>query len=266
MKAMNDTLNIPHKILECWNNRFRLENSVLIKRYMEFGMDIHLHFTVIGVGFQHQCCATFNSENAMGRLRAMVETGLNVGTQCVEQSVFVGDVKCMNYIKGVGDGFETKNVAISWIRLKLLDQCCGLITDSLYLSFSSGFVSLPAPENGKLRPGLEFGGILTVGDNELPNKMVEAGAEMIKDFSGQNAEAQWRGSHGSGWIDDVKGVLLNSELLLFDDGVRFAFQEHTDLRFEITDILVGPIDLKFDALELFYHEREKGKSKQTRPT
>jgi hypothetical protein len=79
--------------------------------------------------------------------------------------------------------------------------------------------------------------------------MVEARAQVMNDLSGKNAKPQW--DRSAKMI--VKRFLKRLVLVIGDDWMEALLKEGPDLPVEVTDTLVGPLELFSDAIQRVRH-------------
>jgi hypothetical protein len=147
--------------------------------------------------------------------------------------MFVGNVHALDDCEGV------KRRIDSLVRLELLDEIeCTSVHHTLYLSVVSGqfvFRRWPLFKDGKFyKSGLLGKSTGFVGT--FPNDVIQAGPEMVNDFSCKDAKAK-RDGQRLVILDSLRESLI---LELWENRVLAFTKEPRDLRIEILDVLVGP--------------------------
>ena len=125
------------------------------------------------------------------------------------------------------------------IRLKSFDQNPNIgIRNLLYLSLKSGnvsFINRLFAQDRKINRHLVYLG----ASGEVPNDVVEAGSQMMNNFTSEHTELWWNDAI----LMVFNGLRKALKVVLWDSGVIAFIEEPLDFSIEIKDVLFGPDDL-----------------------
>ena len=234
---IDDASNKIRQLTEAFNERFTLKNPRFAERYIKGRCDVHVHIRFSQLGLDPvDFCAVFHPQTLASRDldfngRRSVNHGGWAKPHCYEKPVLVYDVES---VKG------KKRIVPSLVRLQFLDQAHRSIAGSVYFSPKLGFKVLSAFPDKEL--GLIIGSA-SIGVNELPRQMIQGRTQIVDNIASDGGESQRNCVLDPNVNDPIAGLSIN----LGNRRIRLTFEKGLDFRFEITDVLFGPVDLGFDA-------------------
>lgn len=244
------------KLHESWDNRLILGAPKLLKRYMANKMNIQLQVRSRSIeGHRTDYCAIltyrkkfrpsphdlrqlemgigltrrFNTRDIL-EFHPMPKMGISTDEN--QGLMFVPNIVFMEKHEGRFFGLPSR------VRLYGTDDFFRGRRDALYHSAVTGrFEFLSCNADGEL--GVPPGGLTVVGDKR-PKQMVQAGAQVMDNFSSDNTEAyrQWAAICS---ID----ILRRPILMLTDNSIVRCrpLIEGSDVVCEFVDVLFGPLNL-----------------------
>lgn len=238
---------------QAWDDRFEFGRPKLLERYLRGELRVHLHMR--GGTFERDCkdfCAVL-AHGGLGRPHASdddIRFG-SVGRKILgvvdcdhrPQKDAAGDDHEQGMLVGNIVGVEDGEGGIRWIgsrvRLHPLNDCQRATGDALYYSVLAGLFKLsPSEADRELDP--ECRGLVP-GQHKSPDKMIQAGAEVVDNLPGQHRKPQ-----RDGFTEACKAVLSCVILVLTDNSIGFRVRPEIlgNLSIEVSDILVGPLNLR----------------------
>lgn len=208
----------------------------LPKRYECGEFHPHIHFTVCkGLSDFMTCCRVF--ANAQQLCEIQLGSLFRPGADDGQRPMLVKAVHIMEDQNGV---VRTVPLGDSVVWLQRLDDCAGLITDSLYFSVEQGkFVGSRRPrvEDWKLN-SIGISGSVPGLPQKLPDEIVKRRAIVMQDFADE-------------YTKPGRDSLLTPEVLEFLDTLGIAFcdftvslfiQKTVNLDIKVLDVLIGPFE------------------------
>jgi len=149
-------------------------------------------------------------------------------------------IKAVHVMEDEQGMLRTMPLGDSVVWLQRLDECAGLITDSLYFSVEQGkFVGSrrPRAEDWKLNIAGIPGAVSDLSQ-KFPNEIVKRGAVVVQDFADEDRKS------GRDALATPKLLeFLNGLVIAFNDfAVTLFVQEAIDLDVKVMDILLGPFE------------------------
>ena len=246
IERINTACDALTQVQKDWDNRFTFERPDLLKRYLDGRINVYLAIGVQGLPEQINPVSLYaildSPREAAGGRRGQLGSKVGFGTnrdgvaedQSVgdhdQQPVFVCNVEIMDNLQN----------RIGRVRrpvwLHSFYKGPRRAGDTLYYSVLHGpFKFLRRIANGKNDP---FGVRYSVLAGECPNDVIETRSKLMGDLASKD-----RNSQRDRRSQDLESVSATFRLTLSDDRIIAAVQESGDLTIEITDLLVGPLDL-----------------------
>lgn len=254
-ELVNDPVDQMRKLMEKWDNRLTLDNLRLAERYLEGGLEIHVHirvFAVVNVDATDFCAVLKNCKplsasaaglghdgHALGGLLGgVVLDPANHGGATAERSneqeaVFVDVVKLVKF---------PEDIIATLVRLERVEDAYRSRRHSLYFSGRVGFVFGSSLEDGKAGPVAPRARRSTVGQNQLPGQMVKTAPQVVQNLPDQQGDGPGDTGADLHPIDLISGL----RVYLDSESIRVTFAEGLQPLFEITDVLFGPFDFCSD--------------------
>jgi hypothetical protein len=218
-------------LYESWDNRLDYPPTKIPERYLrgELAVIIELSVLFSGQRLAYSAHATVNLNSKISRESFEQTTSAEEN----EFAMLVGNVHV------VDDQERAESRTDTLIRLKLLDEVKRVgIQNSLYLSVISGefvFRGWPRLKDREFDVSRVRGSAIGIV-RQFPNDVIQAGPEVVDNFSSKNAESQ-RNLQRLMVMDSLR-VLLVVEL--WEDWVFAFLKEPGDLGLKIEDVLLGP--------------------------
>jgi hypothetical protein len=212
----------------------------LPERYERGEFHPHVHFTIPNGSFGFMsCCGVFMNERCLHEINlgGLLRSGADDG----QFPMLIKAVHVMEDEQGV---VRTVPLGDSIIWLQRLDECAGLITDSLYFSVEQGkFVGSrrPRSEDWKL-DSVGVSGSASGLPQKLPDQIVKRGATVVQDFAdeGGNSRRNLLLTPKLLELVNVLGISVN------DFAVSFFIQEPINFDVKVLDVLIGPFESFLD--------------------
>lgn len=241
------------ELLKDFDNRLEFPFHRLVERYVTGNLCIHLHIEYSRQGdFSNgnACLIYCHPSTQSGSFQSRSGRG-NHNSQL---PMLVGDVHVVNAPKETIERIGTR------IRLQTVNDCQrGNTGDSLYFSTVCGMFKflanvgpntlLSTEADRELNLRSEF--LPSFDRGQLPNQMIEAGSQVMHDFTSKNREAEGNGVLPFS-LKEIESKLLPRIGLLIAENWVYAGthdwkleggklgEEQTDLIIQVTDALVGP--------------------------
>jgi hypothetical protein len=144
-------------------------------------------------------------------------------------------------VKQGQEGTSAAVPSLAWLQSS--DSCASTLAHSAYMSVQHGFVLLGTIHEywkrdlGMLNRLRIDSDSLGRSEDQLIHQHVEAGAAMMDNLSGQDAEA-WRHVFD---INEAIRQIVRVRVCLSDEGVWVSFPENRDLPIETADCFIGPL-------------------------
>ena len=212
----------------------------LPERYERGEFHPHVHFTVSKGPFDFMTrCGVFMNARHLQEIH--LGSLLRPGTDDGQLPMLIKAVHIMEDEQGMvgtvplGDG-------VVW--LQRLNDCAGLITDSLYFSVEQGkFVGSRGPrvEDWKLN-SIGISGSVSSLSQKLPNEVVKRGAVAVQDFADEGRKA---GRDGL-LTPEVLELLDTLGIAFYDFAVSLFVQKPVNFDIKVLDVLIGPFESFID--------------------
>jgi len=260
---IDDAIDQISQLKKAWDERLTLENPRFAERYFKMKLRLHVHVRSIPkAGFDPvDFCAIFQRKGFVERsvvkadvfglerqiddrtVRAAasnlhdldrfwsVNDRIAGCAYCYEKAVLIDDVESMN-------GEKTLIPSLVWFQR--FDHAHRSIAGSIYFSLQTGFEVIDAEQADR-----ELGsviGLSAISFDKLPREMIEGGPEIVNCIASDGGPSPGKLSLDANAKDPIAGLLL----ILSNDRIGLAFQKGVDFRFEVFDVLLGPLDLDFD--------------------
>lgn len=237
------------QLAQSWDDRFIFGETKISEHYLKGFLRVHIHFRGV-------CAVVERREREIGRmdldsgfggarleqgkapeLPGLVESRVHghSGSGDNQDSVFVVNVKIVENPQRIV-------LTPSVVRLRLLDKCCRIAGDSLYLSWRGAFEFLGVEEDREFE--MRRQGVLASDPYQLPDQMVQARSKMMNDLPGQDPEPDKGFLLVRRWLDSSREA---PKLWLSDQSV--CVEGLPDFDIETGDVLIGPFDLREASVE-----------------
>ncbi len=218
---------------------FELDGSQ-VDRYMRGEAELHMHTRGRFVGLDHhEHCFVFQrgaKGNIPGRCDLVVAAG-RAKQDWGNESVLVADVEVVKYPE---PGLVC--VVPSVVRLQSVNLCDDRLAHSAYLVSTLPQPHIPVLEYGELGA---VGRLIAADLNELPGQVIQATSQIVENVADQDAPLNevWQGVEL-----DPHQVLSSIVLYIEPELVGFRSDPGIDLRLEVLNVFVCPVDLGKDEL------------------
>lgn len=226
------------KVLQRWHDRFTPQRPAIAERYLKGDLMIRLHYRSVVWGGE-EYCAVFN------KLERRERKGVDV----------LGPVFVAHHLRDVDRkrferaGHEVHRVVLVGVVKtpygpeRIADLECAdtvenidrLFKPALFFSPKTGFRTVGAIESGEIVSNDVPGPV----DRSLP-KLVERSVHVVNRIGSDGAHSEGD-SFASPHDETVAEVPVH--IFLGDDVIRLSGAEGGFFPFEITDVLIGPLDL-----------------------
>lgn len=259
IESDDDGVNQIRELMERWKHRLTAHNLAITERYAKGELRVLVEFSLLPMRNSVKFCALFEGicprENGWNGhydlLRSAGElegnaSGQMGGTTNKKQTVFVAIVKQM----------QTHQVFIpSSVRVESVDHLYRLWGDSLYFSGRFGFVMLQTLFADRER-GIVVGG-LAVRQNQLPDKMVKGGSEVLENISDDKGKIFGNRFTLTQLYDEVSSLRLS----LSDEriGIGWFGEKAMNPSIQVSDVMFGPFDFEPNGFGSLVHSRNLAK-------
>jgi hypothetical protein len=242
-----DLLDASARIFENGHYDFSLRNPRLIERYLQHKLSVLVHLRFRGIEGEFVAC--FQREpihQGVGGDREGVGESQHVVSDLSRESwIDLRDARRSSHqqamlVDNVQAMESPKGVIPSLVWLQALDSLYSVLPHALYLSRERGLLLLgerftiadwEADMLGRLG--------LSRHPDEPASEVVKCASEVLNRISGNEADL-WR--NGRDGLYD-KGALSSIRVILYNDTIRVGLHEQSGSIDEITDVLIGPLDL-----------------------
>ena len=231
---------VPHAFQALDDTDIRPIITKLPERYERREPHPHIHFSMGKgrLGFT-TCCGVFANAHQLHEIH--LGGLLRPGTDDGQLPMLIKAVHVMKDEQGM---VRTVPLGDSIVWLQRLDDCAGLITDSLYFSVEQGeFVGSrrPRAEDWKLN-GIGLTGGVPSLSQKLPDEVVKRRSVAMQDFADESSKAGRSGL----LTPEVLELLDTLGIALYDFAVSFFIQKSLDLDIKVLDVLIGPFEAFVD--------------------
>jgi hypothetical protein len=208
----------------------------LPERYDRGEFHPHIHFSIPNgdSGFM-TCCGVFANSHQL--LEIQLGRLLRSGTDDGQLPMLI---KAIHITEGEQGMVRAVPLGDSVVWLQRLDDCVGLVTDSLYFSVEQGqFIGSRRPrvEDWKLN-GIGIRGGMSDLPQEFPDEIVKCGAVAVQNFADKGRE-----SGRNNLLTPKILELFNALGIAFHDFAVIPFiQKPIDFDVKVQDILIGPFE------------------------
>jgi hypothetical protein len=247
-EQVNNAICKARELVKKVENRFASSNPRIAEHYLKCDIGIYIHIRDRISPCGKEFCAVLNkskqSETRIEDIHAK---------KCGGDSEWLGNKRNFPRSESTSDGQQDvvfvnivklvelpEKVITSTIRAQAVYDAYNVGVDSLYFSRRFGYVLGGTIANGEVG---STGGHISTGLNQSTSQMIQAATKLVNDFSGDNCHS------GDGDIGDKRIVNFDSKAIaslrvcLANDTVWAGFIESFQTTFEITDVVIGPLDL-----------------------
>jgi hypothetical protein len=251
-KAGEDALNLMRHYMERREHTFTFDNPRFAERYIEGELNLLIHFLigqsdeefVAWLQREHPIggrdLRKANERRALKFAEPLQKTSMAIApeihavksrTDRHDEPVFVDIVKLMEPPDGV---------VPTLIRFGSINHVYRILPHALYFSRRFASVSCGSVGDGKVhmppRSGISSSKIKSV------SQVVEGASKILEHVADDHAEYERRGIDALQVVDQ----LARLRIALESNNVWLGVQKGSDIRFQITDVLFGPIDFLSD--------------------
>jgi hypothetical protein len=207
----------------------------LPKRYECGELHPHIHFAIGNGRFDPvACCGVFM--NARHHQEVYLGSLLGPGLNDNQLPMLIKAIHVMEDEQGM---VRTLPLGDSVVWLQRLNDCAGLVTDSLYFSTEHGkFLGSrrPRAEDWKFGIGV-YRGTSSLAQ-ELPDEIVKRSAVAVQDF----ADEDWKAGRDDLLTPEILELLDTLRIVFHDFAVSFFIQKPVNFDIKILDVLIGPFE------------------------
>jgi hypothetical protein len=254
LKDPDDAFDEVGVLFERFNDRLSFTNLALAKRYVEGSLNVALEARWGTIDFN----IVFQRENgpkssghpsdfdgppltggrgtdskcAMGRHKHHwhLQRGRNLkrgGRYRNDTCVFVEDIKLMEF---------PKNGIPSFVWFKPKDEPLGLGANALYFGYASGFKLFSVAKDWK--PVSSSICTLVLGADQVADKMIERGPQIVDDISENPAYLDWQG-----FLDaNANDILAGIGVFISEKFIRVRCEEGLSHRLKLLNVAFGPFN------------------------
>lgn len=255
-EEVNGPRDFVPEFLKSLDDGLVLERPKLLERYADNRLALHIHvrlillpeldskdFCAVVGGFRAHRWRRDADDVKRSSIASDLD-GLNVDARQDddEQSVFV------SVVDGLNDPERVRlEVGVLLCRLQALnDGGCGR-GDALYVSPITGSYEFVGRVTDRELVGTAR--CPTVGQHELRDEMVKRRTQLVNGLASDHCEPQRQV-----WANCLNNCLAGLVIMLGDSVIDIVSEKRSDLRVQILDVLVGPLNLGADAIEGMRHE------------
>jgi hypothetical protein len=234
----NQVIHEIYKLTERWEQRITLNNLRIVDRFLNFELHILLHIRVKTFGSVEMWGACISNQKITGHPVANQKV---VASDTEMSSVFVDVVELVNAPQGVA-------VTPAFVWLKRINHFYRLWPDALYFSSLLGFVSSGILRNREFDSTTRFDRRRS-NHGQLVCEMVERASKIMDNISSARNDIN---RQSESFVSGVAGHLESTpdwRIRLSDNNVSVIVPTRHNLRFEVCEVLLGPLD--------FYADKEK---------
>lgn len=210
------------------------------ERYVKDKLRILLHARLAGKEFvsvfERSSESSRESESAHRLSGAFPPSGnlnsrLSESKECEQhRMVLIGNVQFVE---------PPEFVCASLVRFGSVDCVYSSLPHALYLSSGRAYVLRGLKDR---ETGLSIRGV-AINKDELIGEVIQGASEVVDSIARNDANFGWSGLD----VSQIKDIVSRLRITLGSDYIRFAFDEPVSSDFEITEVLLGP--LNFGAYE-----------------
>jgi hypothetical protein len=247
------------QIVERWNQRFTLDNRRFVERYVNAELRLLVYLRhLLASGERVEERAIFQAVPGLfGKANGWGNDWLVLPRD--------GDPETKNDCSGARPYRKKKPMFVDYVKLAETPQAVipslvwieasnglrsGLTDSTLYVS-ETGFRFGPALED---RESVRLTRCLPIHFDKPPIEEVERRSEIVNRISSDESEAYRERRLKPKAVDQVARV----RLFLKDNLIRVGLVEPLDVGYEITDVLIGPFDLRARPVHLHSRPGESG--------
>jgi hypothetical protein len=243
-KLAHNVAHVGSELLKNRDDSLKFGTTDPLERHRAMKLGLHDHLR-IGRREKIQACIVFqgvwgiNGQHQIGIFPVRETNPAVVPDEKTygNQSMLVGIVEIAKHPQGM---FICGSP--SMIRLHFIDDSLNVGGRSLYHGHRSGFVFIGSLKDGELRSGR---GCLVIGQDQLPNQVVESGPKLICNFTREQDQLDR-------WISEARIFGKESdyarlEVTLYPYAIRTTLKR-SDLLHEPIEVLYGPFNLSPDSI------------------
>jgi hypothetical protein len=260
-------------VMERFDRRFTFDNPRLVERYLEGELSISIRFLVDGFPEEfvaHLQGTKFSDGSDDDRPKQRVVDSLHVGQDRLriglshavghgseqrcnvetnilrdcehQQMVFVGIVHVLELPKRVP--------LPVFVRLSCVNCFYDFLPNALYVSSSRGLVIRGAGTDGEIHAVLRRRRA-AASENKLIGDLVERSSEILDYIGGDSCKRVWNVSNTA----DVVNSLSDLRCIFLEDCIGVGFDEFSQPKLKILEVLFGPCNFCSDAVDDGRHSR-----------
>jgi hypothetical protein len=254
-KAEDDGIDQIRQLTKRWENRLTLHNLRITERYLKGESRIIVVLRAPNLltdtekfcaiierpsilrGLQQDALLEFRGQESRRETFGNVDHDSSMGgSDNKEQTMFVGIVKFI-------EAPEFLSPAAVWVERA--DSVFSFLGHSLYFSFKYGFVLCGSLGNGK--PSNTVSGLVPVGQDKVPSKMIEGSSEILQDVPNNSREVI--GERRA--FAKLKNQISSFRLVLSENWIWCGApsEEEMDTPIELSDVMFGPFDFQANGLD-----------------
>jgi len=243
LEVGDDISNGPPKLPKRFDDRLKRVRARVNERYLLGDLAVHIHGGFPSI-VKHRFCAVFvnfaeiidrvSARNGYGFLARRVALSTCDAPNSEQVVVLVGDVEGVNDSEGV-----TVSTIPGYVGLQPIDDCLNGGTHALYrsaITLQSSFVAGCGGIEGVDRETRLLARRAAIGENKLPDRLVETGSEIMDTFSDKHAQSG-RNILAHEWLNSI---LKNISIVAGDSTVNVLCHKGFDFAGKIDDVLFGP--------------------------
>ena len=250
IELRNSSDNLIPEYLKSLDDGYLANWSELIKDHLRGKLHLHIHIHVLVLSDSHSqyFCARFGGLNHDIEFTdsfyvewtfpkdTELPSAMNNPYNDEQDLMLVGCIQTVQYPQPV-----SVVSAFTMIRLEALNNGLCRPGNALYISPVTGLFKFL--DRARDRECLQLGLLFPVCKNQLPDEVIEARSKMVNNFASDNSKSDW-------WRDPhcVQDAFSGLRIRLSNSGISVFRQERTDFIVQISDLLIGPLNLGPDTI------------------
>jgi hypothetical protein len=233
---------------EAWDDRFQIIRPDFLQRYIEGAFDVHAHIRIHAIDLEAvELCAVFGQPYAGDDLRRRLDSEISGHPNLSWEAKHDVDDRGQPVLIGVVELVQDEQRVVSRlsapVRLHLLDDCLRPGGEALYYSvLHSLFVTSGNLTNRE--SDLVPRGSAMAMTGQRPDEVIKTRAQLIQHLSCHDPERMGRGigaiiENGYDIFERLRIAVSYSSV-----AATLAIKESWQLRCDVTDVLVCPLNLR----------------------